>query len=248
MLKRLPIFLLLLAAFVGMGQMAPEGSGFQFRCVDDDCVAAAATSLGGIFGGVVFGVLIFLLPRKKIEQDGLSSVGIFRRLGALYVDMFAVMLPLTGLFTLPILFVEAAHVGEFHWSFYREFSRDTDMAIALPSVLVIFLVLIVYHIGHLVKGRATLGQYVLGYRIVGGEMPWTKARAFKRMGWTFLTLAIWPIAIFVALNKPGKLFWFDLKTASAAERTAYFGEGQVFESTNKSVKPTEIKNYGPKRR
>jgi hypothetical protein len=204
-----------------MAFVTPESSGFQIVCRNDQCKALAQGSLPGIFYGLAFGLLVLLSPRKEICPDAIKPVGVLRRLGALFVNMFVILTALTNLTVLPVLLAEAMHTGLFQWSFYREFSRSTDWFVGGGSVLFIFGLIFYYYYKSLVINRPTFGQYVMGYQIVNNGDAWTGKRALRRMGLTLLTLCAWPVTSIIAARHNKKAFWFDLKTNSIAERFDY---------------------------
>lgn len=220
-MKRLPFFLILGGIIVLMSYAAPQGSGFSNECVDNQCRFVAATSLKALIFGPFLGVMIFFIPKKKIIPDASRAVGIFRRLGAIYINMFVVMLPVISALVVPMLLIEALYTGEFRWSFYREYSRNTDVLVSGLSVLIVFGLMFFYYYRALKIERPTIGQFLMGYYIDGNGEVWTRKRAWKRIGWSMLTLCIWPVTIFIALRNPDKAFWFDLKTNSLAMRFDY---------------------------
>lgn len=226
-MKRLPMFLVMAGAFFLMGYLSPETSGFQMEYKNGQYRALAQGSLPGIFYGLAFGLLIFLLPRKEICPKAIRPVGVFRRLGALYVNMFVVLFAIVNLTVLPVLLVEAVHTGEFQWGFYREFSRSTDWLTGGSSVLFIFGLIFYYYYKSLVNSRPTIGHYVMGYQIVNTGDAWTRRKALRRMGLTFLTLCAWPVTAVNAARHDKKAFWFDQKTDSIAERFGYAYEEEM---------------------
>ncbi len=220
-MKRLPIFFSIVAIYVLINFLVSEPSGFNFQCKNDECRYIASSSINGIIFGFILGITVFFIPRKKIEIDNTSIVGIFRRIGAMYINLFVVMAPIAAIITMPILLIEAWHTGEFQWSFYREFSRSTDWLAGALSTLPVFVAIIYYYFKSLKKNSPTIGQYLMGYYITGNDEEWTTKRAMKRIGWTMLTMCIWPVTIIIALRNPQKAFWFDLKTNSLAARFDY---------------------------
>lgn len=226
-MKRLPIVLIMGGALFLMGYLMPEGAGFRIESSNNQYQAMAQGSLPGIFYGLAFGLLVFVLPRKEIIANAIKPVGVLRRLGAIYVNMFVILFILINLTVLPILLVEAMHTGEFQWSFYREFSRGTDGLVGGGSVLFIFGLIFYYYYKSLVNNRPTIGQYVMGYQIVNNGDAWTRRRALRRMGLTLLTLVAWPVTAIIAVRHEKKAFWFDLKTDSIAERFDYASEEKM---------------------
>ncbi len=217
-MKRLPMFLTMLGALSFSWFLMPEGAGFQVTYSDGQYTAWAQSSLVGILYGLAFGLLMFFMPRKEICPNPIKPVGVWRRLGTIYVNSFVIVFTLTNLSVLPILLVEAMQTGEFQWSFSREFSRATDSLVGGSSVLFIFGLIFYYYYWSLVSVRPTIGHYLMGYQIVNNDQEWTRKKALRRMGLTMLTLFAWPMTVFIAARHDKKAFWFDLKTDSIAER------------------------------
>lgn len=220
-MKRLPIFLIILAALFLMQFAAPDGSGFSIDGSENEYKFVAVSSSISIISGIVIALVTFFIPRKEIIVDVTTPVGIFRRLGAIYINMFAIMIPTIPLLVLSLLAIEAIHIGEFHWSVYREFPRSTDALVGSSIVFFIFGLIYYYYFKALKTGKPTIGQYLMGYGILGNNEDWTTKRALVRIGLSTLTLCIWPISIFFALRHPKKAFWFDTQTNSIATRFRY---------------------------
>lgn len=223
-MKRLPASIFVIALLFFFGSFSPYGAGFTSECSNGNCEVAARGSLHGIFAGLAIGVLVWLMPRKKTESWATEPVGVFRRLSAVYINMAVILFTLTNIVVLPILLVEAEYTGEFQWNFERDFSRDWDFLLTGAGVLFLFAAMFYHYYRSLIVGRPTIGQYLMGYRIVRNGGPWTRTTAMKRMGHTLLNLCAWPIAVFMALKNEKKAFWWDLKTDSLAERFAYADE------------------------
>lgn len=221
-MKRLPMFSIFLGAMILFWVLVADGIGFDAECANDQCKYIARGSLPGIFFGLGFGLLMFLLPRKETCPNPIRPVGVLRRFGAFYVDLGFILLVFSSLAELPILFVEAIHTGSFQWSFTREFARGTDWVVVTSGLLVLGL-LFYYYYKSLLADRPTLGQYLCGYQITKSGEPWTPATALARMGATLSSGCGWPVA-FIAAKHEKKAFRWDLKTDSIAERFRYADE------------------------
>lgn len=226
-MKRLPIFLIMVGALFLIGYLTPEGSGFQMQWKNGQFRAIAQGSLLGIVLGPIFGLVMIYTPRKETMVNAVKPVGVFRRLGAIYVNMVVIMFTFMALMVLPILLIEAAHTGEFQWGFYRTFSRGTDVVVGSSSALVIFGIIFYYYYHSLLNNRPTIGHYMLGYQVVNNGDPWTRGSALLRMGLTLLTLCAWPVTAIMAARHEKKAFWFDKKTNSIAERFDYAEQKEV---------------------
>lgn len=93
------------------------------------------------------------------------------------------------------------------------------MICLLPGIAVAFAGLFYYFYGRLRANRQTLGQYVLGYRIVNVTAAKGTPRHARRVLLSFFGLCMWPISIVVALIDRDKAFWWDAVTQTRAVRT-----------------------------
>ena len=67
------------------------------------------------------------------------------------------------------------------------------------------------------RGRQTLGQYVLGYRVISSgnaDVPTYGRRALL----SFVGLCAWPLSVVLALRRKRKAFWWDAATGSQVVR------------------------------
>lgn len=247
-MKRLQLFGALIAAIFISSRMVPQGSGVTVTCVNELCrVAASSSSLGLILGPFLFCVF-HILPRKPVEADTELSVGLLRRLMALYLDIFLVLLLVSSMMAMPMLWMEASYTGAFQWSFLRETLRDTDFLISSISVGAGFVSIILYQYICLAIGSPTAGQYMMGYRIASISTDWDFTRLIRRFCWAVLTLSVWPVAVVYALQRKDKAMWFDLKSDSLPERTCY----KDAKRTVSGLSPTNLTGdslyYGPPKR
>ena len=245
-MKRLPTFLLFLLLLTLVGFLT-GGIGAKATCLNDKCQVAAAASIAGLVCVSLIAALPYLLPRIPVEAAQVRRVGILRRLAALYVDMFASWLPLSPFLTLAFLIVEASNTGNFQWTFSRDFERSSDKFLILGSALAMFGGLFAYHLLHLMHNRQTWGQYLLGYRLCEDREKRSMLWALKRLGWTLVTLSVWPIAVLVALSNKERHFWFDTMSDCTPHRVAYEGENAVLEQALECTPNRDRLQYGRRR-
>ncbi|MET1257458.1 RDD family protein [Aliikangiella maris] len=167
----------------------------------------------------LFSFLCFY-PQQKSSHDRTEIVGVWRRLGAFYLDFMIVLIGITPLLALPLLIQESSYTGQFVWSFEREFSRSTDSNYILPGVGLAFWFLFYYFYKHPKSGRQTIGQYVLGYKVVSNTDEPSDAEFGVRVFYSYIGLCAGPISLYLALKNPDKAFWWDSATNTKVIRVA----------------------------
>lgn len=191
--------------------------GFSLSCDTSLCsVTATASPIALAVSALLAGFVLSYPQQAAVVIDG-PPVSVVRQIGALFIDTSAIMLIAFPAATLVMLAIEAAEVGVFAWSFQRTFLRMTDFW-SLASLLIFLAVLVLYFQWHGARGRRTLGEYVLGYRVTpAGETPsdaWTYA--WRRVGGIFL----WPLTALAAAQHPDKTMWWDRASGFRAVRVA----------------------------
>jgi len=149
--------------------------------------------------------MIFLIlhfwPKSRVEVIETSRVGIFRRLTSFYIDMVVVSFGVYPLICLPILILEYLHTGQWAWSIDREIhSRDI---LVIPIAIVGFYVMFRYLKWHFDKGKQTLGQHILKFKLIPMEQNGEYAIRFNRgdvkpLGLLLFRLGIQPHLILLA--------------------------------------------------
>ena len=100
---------------------------------------------------------------------------------------------------LPTLIAEYHFTGTFQWAFEREFERPPDTILILPVALGIFVAMFFYFYLHPKRNRQTLGQYVLGYRVIAARQPLGASYGVRAL-LSFVGLCAWPISVILALR------------------------------------------------
>lgn len=93
-------------------------------------------------------------------------VGVWRRLGAFFIDFVLVLIVISPIAALPLLIAEASYTGAFEWSFLRKFARPSDGFFVLPAVFASFTALYFYFFLHPLKDKQTVGAYILDFKVV----------------------------------------------------------------------------------
>lgn len=178
-MKRTLHGLFFLAALIVFTYLANGKVGVSTQCVGAVCLVSAAASPLSIGGGLVIFIAALLLPRPSLAPAG-GRVGIFRKLTALFIDIFLVLMGFSALFALPMLLVESNYVGEFHWQFVRSSLRPTDWPLALFAVGGMFAVVAAFRVLASMREQPTLGQYLLGYHVIAVAKPLAAMSVVKR--------------------------------------------------------------------
>lgn len=217
-MHRLLVFLIIVIFFYGTASFSGGHVGISSQCVNNNCVVSASTSLYSIILSLGFILFAMKFPRAK-RVDTKIRVGVWRRFGAFFLDFLTILLALTPILTLPIIYAEYTHTGSFNWSFQRNFSRDSDILLILPSGLILFAGLIYYFYKFTLLSKPTLGQYVLGYRVVAEDGDMNKEKARARIISSILGMCFWPISVIHGLIKK-RVFWWDSTSESIAVLTS----------------------------
>jgi hypothetical protein len=216
-MSRLVVFVVVVAAWLISSWSAGESLGTSSACENSKCVVTASSSLIAIVMSIALSTFALTYRQLPAAPNDARIVGVWRRFGAFLLDFTAVVMVVSSIGAIPMLLAEGHFTGQFHWSFSREFSRPTDAVIVLPIALACFLVLFGYFYGHARADRQTLGQYVLGYRVMAANEQVRPAYG-KRVLLSFVGLCMWPISVILAMRKPHKDFWWDSATDSRVVR------------------------------
>ena len=177
-MKRALQGLFFLVAFFVYGYWA-DGAGVSTQCINSTCKVSATASLYSVGGGLVIFIVLWLLPRPGMVPSE-QRVGLFRKLGALVVDLLLVLIGFSALFAFPMLLVEAHHVGEFQWQFVRGSLRATDFPLTFVAVIGAFSIVGFLRARSSMHSQPSFGQYLMGYQVIAVERPLAAKEAVKR--------------------------------------------------------------------
>ncbi len=216
MVGRLLALLVLVGTVALSASLAGDYVGVSSSCVNGDCIVGASSSPGSVMISLAIIGFVVFQPEWKSQIDTSRAVGVWRRFGAFFIDFLLVLLAVAPLTTLPMLFAEAAHTGEFHWSFIRDFGRPNDTLFVLPAVLLGFASLYFYFFYLPWKSKQTVGEYILGFKIVAASGQGFSPNYALRPMMSFIGLCAWPVSVFLALRNEDKRFWWDTKSRTRA--------------------------------
>ena len=226
-MKRFLVLLITLGGLWGSIWFSGDSIGISSQCVNGQCFVNASTSIGSIIIGALIAAFVIKLPRGS-RGDIEKRAGFWRRLSSFYLDFAVVLITLTPILVLPALLVEYIHTGNFSWVFQRDYSRDSDFWIVFPNVVLLLLALIYYFYYfyyYALNSKPTLGQFVLGYRIVSTEGTMNSSIAIKRVLLSMLGMCLWPFAIVHGLIKK-RVFWWDSGSSSMAVNKSSNADGE----------------------
>lgn len=213
--------LLLLVSIVAINLIVPnQDSGMSAECVGGQCIYAASTSVSAILMSAFWGLVLFT-NRELPINDASHEAGFWRRLAAFFIDFWVLMAVFIPIFVMPVLLAEFAHTGDFQWNFIRDFSRTGDWPLRAFLALVHITAMVKCQAFFIRNSKPTLGQYILGIRIIPATDSSPPIQATKRVLLSLVGLFIWPIAIYTAIRRRKVYFWdrmTDTRTVIAAEK------------------------------
>jgi hypothetical protein len=219
-MKRLPLALFVVVAFVAVTRLAGGQAGTSVECRNGECFVTASSSLVSISVGLVVFVAVTVIPRRATTPTP-GHVGVLRIGGAVISDGLLVVVAFSALLALPMLLAEQFYIGSFRWSFSREFVRATDWVFIGIPVLVLFAVMFELRCAALRHGTPSFGQYLMGYTVLSEGEPLDFLAAHKRTGWAAGYLLLWPIyLLYRLLTKPQREPW-DARFHTRAVRFEY---------------------------
>jgi len=213
---KLLTFAFVIGALFLSASLSGDHVGASSSCVNNQCVVGGSSSAGSIIIGLVIIAFLFLRPNQRTVIDGTGVVGVWRRLGAFFIDFVLVLLVISPIAALPLLIAEASYTGAFEWSFVRKFARPSDGYLVLPGVIASFAALYFYFFYHPLKGKQTIGEYILGFKIIAATDVGPRPIYGTRPITSFVGLCAWPISVYFALRKEDKRFWWDTDSRTRA--------------------------------
>jgi hypothetical protein len=163
---------------------------------------------------IVASVVIFSWPRAKLPVISGIPIGRFRRYVAATIDLLCVSyVYFSIIFSLTYL-MEWIATGIWQWSWQREAFEFRDI-ISYLIFFAGFFGIYQYFWRHLVSGNPTVGQFVMGYRIIELEHPNLR----KRLHSGIIALWLWPIALMRSYDKQRGITYWDKETNTRAVST-----------------------------
>lgn len=142
-----------------------------------------------IFYAIAFGLILTLFPRAERISKSDMRPGLFRRYIAANIDVAVAISFLIGFMSLILIMVENSARSEWVWSWEAAVSPFYTPTLIL-GILGCFIGIYFYFKIHLERGRATPGQYIMGYKIISSGIPNYNRRIWNGLLWFWL----WPFA------------------------------------------------------
>jgi uncharacterized RDD family membrane protein YckC len=215
------IRLIALSLVVGVFILSSWASGGHLgtssECRNTECVVTASSSALSLVIAFALAIILALYRPNPSTDDHSRIVGVWRRFGAFLLDLAVVLMIVAPFGAVPILLAEAKYSGSFQWSFTRHFSRPTDIVLILPGALAALLALFFYFYYYARSQKATIGQFIMGYRVLA-ESEAASPNFVFRVVLSFVGLCAWPVSLVPALRKPNRAFWWDEATRTKVTR------------------------------
>jgi len=201
--------IIFLAIFIICGALIASSSGIHY--LNGSVMSSPQAIISAI---TMNGILLFLPKPKTIDYD-YKPVGLRRRLIAGLIDLYIAMGGCLAVFVLFILIIEYFATGLFQWSYERPKFIMRDV-LGFIMILGCFYGLYYYFYKHAEKGRATPGQYIMGYRIIPANTGEPKFGA--RATHAYITLCLWVFMIIPLLKVKDGIYPWDRKSHTRAVR------------------------------
>ena len=189
------------------------------QCVNDSCLVSVSTSFVLLIASITLGMILFNYKQYDYEFDESEAVSFFARFGAVIIDMHYALIIILPLSSIIPLFLEFIITGNFSLSFERDFIRPYDYIVQIPSIIASFVLVYYYFYWHLSNDKATVGQYILGYRIVFSDTR-EPGIYHKRVRLSMLGLWFYPYYFVKALMDKHNSYW-DQECATQVKNVKY---------------------------
>lgn len=185
--------------------------GFGDVCENNVCKVWAGASWWPVASGSALAAFLFVFPQSPGEPYRAEPVGVLARAIATLIDFVLLIAALAPVAAIPVLVLEGLSTDAFRWSYERE-GVLADGLIRGPLIVSVFAAMFWYFSRYPAKGRQTVGQYLMGYRMEsppGAERPaaFGAAALYGAFG-----MSLWPFTLAMAMRRPDKLFWWNERT------------------------------------
>jgi hypothetical protein len=132
-----------------------------------------------VWDALAVALFVTLMLRKpNTVVPGIPSRG--RRILAFLIDFWFSLLALSGVVALLPLWLEAVRTAHFAWHFQRDYGVPTDDLFAFPAVLATMVLLVLYFVFPLTRGRQTVGCFIVRIQVTppfgdGGRFTFKEA-------------------------------------------------------------------------
>jgi hypothetical protein len=180
------LFLVLSIVFLQVYSIGQVGYSAQWK--DGEALVSAGSHPVAIVWAIVALLIFLAVLRIKADETIRGVPTLARRFAALLIDFWFSILAVSSFATIIPLWLEAVRTGHFSWNFQRDHSVSTDEIFALPFVLANMVVIFLYFVIPLTKGKQTVGCFVMRLRVTppfGTEGSFTFRQAVQRTWYEF---------------------------------------------------------------
>jgi RDD family len=144
----------------------PFTYGYSMEIANGESHVSGGTHPILLVAAVVFIALYFRMPTAEPRINSAAKMG--RRILAFIIDFLVIVFIGAGPFGLVAVLIERQRTGTFAWTFERDYTTSTDSYLGfLVLVAVVFMFL--YFVSALVRGKQTLGDYILSIQTLTAE-------------------------------------------------------------------------------
>ena len=159
-----------------------------------------------------FGACLLFFPRAKGKVRQGVYPGLFRRYFATNIDIVVAMSSIMALFFPVLLLIENAARDEWVWS-WEAATSPFYIPSLIVGILSCFVGLYFYFRVHLERGRATPGQFMMGYKVIPVGAPNYNQRIWNGVFWLWLWIFAW-----AARTEEEGVYTWDKNSISQAVR------------------------------
>lgn len=194
-------------AILVLALFATGGGVSSTECLNGVCHVAYRTSPANVFVAIL--MLALLLRLRPRRGDDIPATPVKRRvrLAAFLIDFMSIV-SLSGLAALIGLGTEAINTGQWSWAVERDFARSTDLLSGVV-ILALFGGWAYYFHRSIRLGIPTLGQYILGFRMVVGSKTGEPMRPIRHLFLAAYGCAGWPITLLLKDKDGDRSFWWN---------------------------------------
>lgn len=203
----------LLGIICAMAVLSSTGSS-TFASCGEGCGMEVSGDPAHLFAAVAFALLILIYRPSASKPQPHRPVRLWRRLVAFLIDYFVSLMMIIPTIILVIVASRYFMTGDWAWTFQLAQESTTNLIGFLSFASTIILMYLYFWL-HTRFGRATLGQYVMGFQIMADS-------DHPRFGWSplfaFIAMCSWHLWIWFKKDEDSKIgqYWWDRASGTRA--------------------------------
>ncbi len=205
-------FFSIIAIIFGAEIVTTPQLGFAYSCDSVGCHMRAVASPASCVLAAIQIAFVFLCPRKIVHVIRGEPVSIWDRAAGCLIDSTLAGSAIAPFAVLSILLAEAGKSGVFRWRVSSENLVLVNASIVVEVIAVWLVLILAYFYAHAVLGRQTAGQYVMGHRTEGVMGDGQKPAFWLNALLGLIGYVVWPVSVYLAVNRTDKAFWWNLLT------------------------------------